>query len=381
MLARVRVSCKKRTEAKHDLDYGFQVAEAPSINQHEWQHRLTIENPLLWTTTPNSPAGGRVSFKTSKLRLQTNDDAKLGLPLKLIRRFLFLRETEKETSPVQQKPPVIANPHNERTIAESKLQGPCLYISTMNRPKPLSTTSPFAFKPMGVTSTVITKNVTDGDDKNDYQPSLPRVDSAGNTDTCTATNLIGSSKTDSKPGNILLHAGNIRSLVFDTNNVSYDIPPDENASPSSVAGNKRKSVAGEIPVFEVKKLHAFRKDQMPVYWDITNLKPTRVTRHLRCLLLAVESRPAFDQIRPQYYQLRDHFVYSFGFLQIHSTAPQYQVKLQALYKLVFDELHRLLALADEFEESDEDDSDGDESEVDDEKESEPLDTCKRPRLG
>jgi len=246
----------------------------------------------------------------------------------------------------------------------------------MNRPKASSMASPLAIKPMEIKSSDFTRNVTDATANNDHQPTTPRVNSAGSTNTDTSTGFDAAPKDGSKSDNMLLQAGNIRSLVFDAKDVRRDLePPDENQSPSTIAGKKRK-VTGEIPVLEVKKLHAFRKEEMPVYWNISNLKPSKVTRHLRCLLLAMESRPTFDQVRPQYFQLRDHFVYSFGFLQIHSTGPQYQVKLKALYKSVFDKLHRLLAHADLLESVD-----GEKSQANDENQSDQSDSFKRPRLG
>mmetsp|Transcript_42552 Transcript_42552/g.102928 ORF Transcript_42552/g.102928 Transcript_42552/m.102928 type:complete len:263 (-) Transcript_42552:154-942(-) len=261
----------------------------------------------------------------------------------------------------------------------------------MNRPKLFAMASPLAIKPMGVKSSVVSKNVTNATENHDHQPSTPRVNSSSaataaettttiDTGTAATTRTVtgeeDSTQMGNKPETILPDAGNIQSLVFDAGDVRHDLgPPDENhiPSPSSITGNKRK-VTGKIPVLEIRKFHAFRKDQMPVFWNISSLKPNKVTRHLRCLLLALESRPTFSQIRPQYYQLRDHFVYSYGFL--HSTASNHhRVKLQALYKFIFDKLHALLSLADRLE-----DNDDDQSVTNDENKSEQSDVPKRRRV-
>ena len=243
----------------------------------------------------------------------------------------------------------------------------------MNRPKPSFMALSLAMQPMGIkSSSVVSKNVTNATENHDRQPPTPRVNSSAvataakattptDAATTTTTGTVAGAKESTQKGDMPdkifpEHAGDIQSLVFDAEDVRHDLgPPDENQipSPSSIAGNKRK-ITGKIPVFEIRKLHAFQKDEMPVYWTITNLKPSKVTRHLRCLLLALESRPTFSQIRPQYYQLRDHFVYSYGFLQIHSTETEQNVKLQALYKSIFDKLHALLSLADRLEGDDED---------------------------
>ncbi|CAJ1949548.1 unnamed protein product [Cylindrotheca closterium] len=233
-------------------------------------------------------------------------------------------------------------------------------------------TSPLAMQPLGIKSSIVSKNVPNVATENDgRQQSMPRVNSASvtaattvtasttTTTTATIETVVGAEEPTNKdnvPDKIFpADAGNIQSLVFDAEDVRHDLgPPDENQvpSPSSVAGNKRK-ITGNVPVFEIRKLHAFQKDEMPVYWNITNLKPSKVTRHLRCLLLALESRPTFSQVRQQYYQLRDHFVYFYGFLQIHSTEKEQKVKLQALFKSIFDKLHALLSLADRLEGDDE----------------------------
>ncbi|KAL3944521.1 MAG: hypothetical protein SGBAC_001389 [Bacillariaceae sp.] len=266
----------------------------------------------------------------------------------------------------------------------------------MNRPRPSSMTSPLAMKPMEIKSSVVDRNVINGIENHDRQPSTPRVNfrslamaAQATTATTTTTNATTRTVTgaEESPENgrkldeTLSQAGNIQSLVFSTEDIRHDLgPPDENhvPSPSTLSGNKRM-VTGEIPVFEISSLHAFRSDEMPVYWRITNLKPSKVTRHLRCLLLALEARPTFFQIRPQYYQLRDHFLYSYGSLHIHSTAPHHEVKLQALYQSIFDKLHGLLSLADQLEADQLEGSDEDTSVADDENRSEQSDVSKRRR--
>lgn len=86
---------------------------------------------------------------------------------------------------------------------------------------------------------------------------------------------------------------------------------------------------------------------MPLYWDISHLEPGQVTQHIRCLLLALEARPKFLQLRAAYTKIRDYFVYSYGFIQIHSSDPR--KRLEILYNEIIDRLHALLKLADQME--------------------------------
>lgn len=112
-----------------------------------------------------------------------------------------------------------------------------------------------------------------------------------------------------------------------------------------LAGTNRSREPTKLLI--VKRLHVFSPLKMPLYWDISHLEPNRMTQHIRCLLLALEARPNFSQLRAAYSKIRDNFVCAYGFIQLHSPDPR--TMRDKLYNEIIDKLNALLKLADRLE--------------------------------